>query len=161
MIPTNLLLSLNMQYTQERSNAAAYRSMAWELDAANWPGSSIWMTKSSREEEEHAEKIAAYIVDQNGVPTLQSLGEVPLLSSTDLAQYFSKALELEKLNTELLRVLYFEAERAEDAATCIFLQWFITEQVSSERDIMDILQMLQRLDDNGRVFCDKEIGTLK
>lgn len=161
MLSQTLQMSLNKQYTQERSNAAAYRSMTWELDAANWLGSSIWMNKSSREEEEHAEKIAAYLIDQNSIPVLDALEAIPLLGSPDLAQYFSHALELEKSNTELLKVLYFEAERAEDAATCIFLQWFITEQVSSERELTDIIQMLQRLDNNGRVFYDKEIAVLK
>ena len=161
MLSPTLQSSLNKQCNQERANAAAYRAMAWELDADNWPGCTIWMTKSSREEEEHAEKIAAYIVDQNGVPVVDSIYAVSLLRNTDIVQYFQTALELEKTNTELLKVLYFEAERAEDAATCIFLQWFITEQVSSERELTDIIQMLQRLDNNGRVFYDKEIGTLK
>lgn len=161
MIPTNLLSSLNQQYNQELVNAATYRSLGWELEALNWAGSSSWMFKAFQEEEEHAKRIAEYIIDQNGVPVLELMNSIQLVASEDLVQYFSKALDLEKINTELLRVLYFEAERAEDAATCIFLQGFITEQVRSERDIVDILTMLERLDNNGRAFYDKEIGTLK
>ena len=48
--------------------------------------------------------------------------------------------------TDAIDDLYDLAESEGDAAACIFLHWFIMEQVDSEREIQDLLVRLAAAD---------------
>jgi ferritin len=153
--------ALQDQLTLERTNAAYYRSMADALEAVNWAGSAAWMRKASNDEQGHADRVAAYIVDRNGQPVYGQIDEIPELSGDDLFQYFQAALAREKDTTASIVALYVSA----DVQTQAFLMapgddWpgFIAEQTQSEREIVDILQELGRLDKSGWKLVDQELG---
>jgi len=155
----NLLTALQDQFNMERQNAAIYDALAAQLDAVHWPGASAWMKRAADEERQHADKFSGYIVDRNGVP--QFAGLVPVVApqeTDDLVLFFDAAMGREQLTTEAIKALHVLADEAEDPQTCAFLIWFLEEQTKSEREITDILLMLNRLDNNGRVVFDETLG---
>ena len=153
-----VLDNLQEQFNRERSNREAYRQMADALDAVNWPGASKWMRAASNDEAEHADKFAAYIVDRNEIPRYDSLPAPIAIGGDDMLSFFNAALTLEVTNTEQVKELHYAAEQGEDVQTCTFLIPIIDEQTKSERELIDILIMLRRLDNNGRIVFDAQLG---
>lgn len=154
---SNLIKALNDQMNMERQNAAIYDALSVALDVVFWDGSSKWMKQSANEEREHADKFAAFIVDRNGTPLFAPLDGCMCPIGDDLVSFFQAALERELATTEALKTLYYQAEETEDPQTCTFLIPFLDEQTRSEREITDILIMLRRLDNNGRLVFDKSL----
>jgi ferritin len=153
-----VLDTLQEQFNRERLNHATYRAYASNLDAVNWTGSAGWMLKASNEEQEHADKFAGYIIDRNEVPRFDILPQPITPNGDDLTAYFDAALKLEVENTAQIKELHYAAEQSEDIQTCTFLIWAIDEQTKAERELTDILLMLRRLDNNGRIVFDKELS---
>jgi ferritin len=125
------------------------------------------MQRAADEEQAHADLIGHYIVDRGEAPTFASIEPVVPPSGDDLLPYFEAALAREQATTESLKELYFLAEKMGDEQTCSFIECpsngfvgFFAEQTKSEREIIDIMLMLRRLDNNGRVFYDEQIGEL-
>lgn len=151
----NLEIALQEQLNRERTNHATYRQMAETLDNMYWPGSSAWMRKASDEEQEHADKFAAYMIDRNIQPQYSALSAPVTPNTEHLPAYYQTALNLERDNTESIKALYYLAEQAEDPQTCTFLIWAIDEQTAAERELVDIITMLNRLDTTGWLIFDK------
>ena len=158
MIGDNLASALNEQMNVERQNQAVYLQLGAILDNLNWEGSAKWMYKSAGEEFEHFGKFKDWLIVENQTPQLTALEPVNLLGNApdDIIAYFEAALKLEQETTAKINELYKLAE-GEDGATCVFLHWFLTEQAESEISIIDILQVLKRLDRNGQVLWDLEL----
>lgn len=157
MITPNLLTALNEQHTRENVNRDAYRALSFALDAAGWKGSAAWMLRASNEEQEHADKFAQYIIDRGGQVDYV-ITSPATLASGEILPAFEYALNIEKTNTEAIKTLYYIAEAEQDPQTCSWLKWALDEQTDAEREIADILNMLRRLDDNGKVFFDHKLG---
>lgn len=157
MISQTLVHALNEQLTMERQNAAIYDALAAGLELVHWPGSMKFMRASAGEEREHAEKICSYLIDRSWPPYFGVLSECTVIINDDLRLYYQAALEREQATTEALKELHYLAEQEEDPQTCTFLIWFLDEQTKSESELADILQMLARLDNNGRVVWDGQI----
>ena len=158
MISTELLTALQEQLTTERTNAAIYRNLAACLEAAVWPGSAKWMLNASNEEQSHADRIAAYIIDRGGIPWY---AEIPAQSViiAEMLPCFAAALEVEQATTEKLKVLYYIAEAGEDPQTMQVLWWYLAEQTESERVLTDILTEIQRADCSAALLIlDREYG---
>ena len=159
MLDKIILDALNEQLTVERMNAANYDALSAACDVAYWPGAMAWMHAAADDERQHAQKIAAYIVDRDGVPVYQPLGQPVAINAETLTPAFEAALRLETATTEAIKSLYYTAETAEDPQTHQFLLWFLEEQTESEAVLRDYLLMLRRLDNNGKLLFDA--GLLK
>jgi ferritin len=150
--------SLNAQMNKERLNHATYRAMSCNLESVNWSGSARWMKHASDEEQEHSDKFAAYLIDRNWLVQYDQLPPPVVPMGDDLVAYFTAALGLEQENTESIKTLYFQAENEEDPQTCAWLIWAIEEQTRSERELVDILLELQRVDKTGWTLLDAKYG---
>lgn len=150
--------ALQEQFNRERANREAYRALAANLENVNWSGSAAFMLKASNEEADHADRFAAYIVDRGQAPRFDALPAPIFVTGEDLLPYFTAALALERANTEKIKEIHYAAEQGEDTQTCVFLIWAIEEQTKAERELADIILMLNRLDNNGRIFYDHELG---
>lgn len=144
-----LLAAMQKQVNIERLNAALYDAQALALDALNWPGSSAWMADEAGDEREHSKKFADYIITRApfGDDTRPEYTELPTPDvplSEDLYSYFENAYNAEKENTTRIIALHKLAYDDGDFGACVFLQWFITEQESSERGLVDMLTELSR-----------------
>jgi ferritin len=154
MLSNILITALQEQQNRERYNAAFYRALADQLEAVFWPGSAAWMKKASDEEQEHADKFSAYLIDRGSAPLYAALPMPTIPTGDNLVEYFLAALVNEQINTEAIKELYFTAQESEDPQTCTFLIWALDEQTSAERELNDILLMLRRLDKTGWLAFD-------
>lgn len=149
---------LQNQLTLERTNHAIYRSMADELENLGWDGCADYMRKSSDEELEHADKIASFLVDRNIDPFYDTVQSPPELSE-ELPDYFKNAYAAEQKTTASIMELYNQALAENEYLVTEFLHWFLAEQVKSEREVWDIIQMLEAT--NEWRLIDEKVGKLK
>lgn len=141
--PVSVLAALNAQLTVERTAHATYRAMAMSLEALNFPGMAAWLRKSSDEEQSHADKIALYIADRGDAPSYGALDPVYFGKSDAPQNYFKNALKLEQEVTASLKEKHAVCLQ-DDSQAALFLQWFLMEQVESEKIVEEICDMFQR-----------------
>jgi ferritin len=105
-------------------------------------GIANWFKVQAGEEVAHATKFMNYITEQGGKIVLKAI-DTPDQKFTSVASLFEKTLAHEKVVTASINNLVALAKKEEDAATEIFLQWFVTEQVEEEANPTEILQKLE------------------
>lgn len=158
---------LQLWHTLERLNAAYYFSMADALENVNWSGTAAWMRAAGNDEVQHAERVAAYLVDVGQAPEWQALEEIPELSGADLMQYFNAGMVREQDTTAFITGFANECLVDGDMQTLAMIlnpdgDWpgFVAEQTKSERDIKDIQLMLERAAGNNAalVLIDQQLG---
>jgi ferritin len=121
------------------------------------------MRKASAEEQTHADKIGGYLIDRNACPLIDT---TPAYTAPDGAMLiigrlcFAAALQREMQVTEMLKTIYDLADQADDPQTCIFLQWFLAEQTSAERELIELVARLQFAEGcpAGILQIDRELG---
>ncbi len=147
MIKKPLLDAMNEQVMHEMHSAYLYLSMAAYFEAQNLPGFAHWMRKQFGEEQQHAMKFFDYILERSEEVKLLPIGAVPteFKSPEDV---FAQTLEHEQKVTALINAIYEKATAANDAASQIFLHWFIEEQVEEEANATKILDMLKKIGGN-------------
>jgi len=127
------------QLNYERYSAEVYLSMAWAIDAVNLTGFSKFMLGRADEERDHARKFSEYLSDRGLRPVYQAIPmlEVPNWDRLEDAGLilFQAALAHERMVTSRIHVLYTIAEEVGDPSACVFLHWFITEQLEEERSL--------------------------
>ena len=153
MLDENLVVSLNNQYTYERFSESVYQALAAHVDRLNLVGMASYLRKRAAEEHTHAEKFAEYLIDRNAVATVGALDAPEPPAQNDLMlvgiECFTKALDHEKTVTARIETLYRIAEEVEDGRTCVFLHWFLTEQVEEERSLEEIITRFKLASGNG------------
>jgi ferritin len=137
---------LQNEVTLERTNSTVYRSMADDLENKGWGGSAKWMRKSSDDELTHADKFAGLLVDRNITPVYASLPAIELVEG-ELPAYFRNAYAAEQKTTAAIEQIYKQAHDEGEFLVTQFLQYFLEEQRKSEREVWDIIQMLEASDE--------------
>lgn len=147
------------QITVERTNSSVYAQLDIVFRKMAWFGMAKFMNRSSHDETGHAEKFIDYLDDRNVFPDLDELPAPDMSISSPLSAFVS-ALELEKATTQRIDDLYDLAEQEEDNATCVLLHWFISEQVASEKEILDIINQIQHGPADAALLAqlDKQLG---
>lgn len=155
-----LLTALNFRYNRERYASAVYMALGANLDANQWPGMALFMAKSSGEEMVHAAKFLQYIIDRNAAPKVDALPSPDAPDPTaEPPEVFAAALDLERQVSQEIINLYYEAHQARDFATVSFLEYFLDEQVKSERELTQIVADLDRADcPAALLMIDRELG---
>lgn len=158
-----LMDALNRQVTQERYNVGIYAALANRLEFLNLPGLAAWMRKASAEEQTHADKFSAYLIDRNAYPLIAPLEgyAAPDGQMINIGRLcFAEALRREQTVTEQIKIIYDIAEQAGDPQTCVFLHEFLTEQTSAERELIEIVARLQFAEGcpAAVLLIDKELG---
>ena len=155
---------INSQFTAERANEQAYRALQASAEAVNRPGASAFFAHAADEEQQHAERVKAYIIDRNETPVFEALPAITPIDGKDYAGMFHKALELEQANTARLNALWVEADdTSPDPQTVAWLtnpegkDWpgFIAEQTISERELVDLLAKIERIGPDGLETFDQ------
>ena len=149
---------LQAQMNKERGNAAQYDAFAAALSAANWPGFSAWMQHAADDERTHYGKFRDCLIDRNQTPVLTGLAAPQILDGNDPILFFEAALALEKANTQSILALDDASEEDNEGQTEVALIWAIEEQTRSERELIDALLELKRVDATGLLFLDREYG---
>ena len=151
--------AINDQIQREMESAYIYLSMAAYFDSVSLPGMAQWMKMQFQEEQFHAFKFYEYVGDRGGRVALQPIGQPPVEFESPL-DAFEKALAHEQKITGHINDLYALAIEERDFASQMFLTWYIEEQVEEEKNANDIIDVLERIADNGHalIMLDKELG---
>jgi len=137
---------LQNEVTLERTNSAVYRQMADELDNMGWGGSAKFMRKSSDDELTHADKFCGVLVDRNITPIYDTIRKIEMVNGR-LTDYFYSAYAAEQKTTAAIEEIYKTAHDEGEFLVTQFLQFFLEEQRNSEREVWDIIQMLEASDE--------------
>lgn len=160
MLSKKISDEMNAQIKHEFTSAYAYLAMSAQFEAENLPGFAHWMRVQAQEEVEHAMKFFDFINDRLGTVVLQAVEQPPSHFGSPL-EAFQKALEHEKKITGLINEIYASAEKENDYASKVFLNWFIDEQVEEEKNADAIVETLKRIGDSrdGLFMLDRELGS--
>lgn len=104
-------------------------------------------------------KFYNFICEREGRVRLQAIDQPPVEHDSAL-DLFEKTLEHERKVTAMIHNLYALAIQADDYASQVFLQWFVTEQVEEEQSAARILEMLKMVGEKGHalLMVDRELG---
>lgn len=142
MITKNMNDLLNAQLNFEFHSAYLYLGMANYASSLGLNGFAGWFQFQAKEEMEHAVKFNGYIQQQGGDVVLGDV-EASTQKYTTAAQLFDESLKHERIVTKRIKDLAGAARQEDDYSTEAFLNWFLTEQVEEEAQLMDILQKLE------------------
>ena len=159
MLKDTMQDALNKQTNAEFYSSYLYLSMASYFQSINLNGFANWMRVQAQEELTHAMKIFDFVNERGGKATLMTVQGPTTEWASPLAA-FEDAYSHEQHMTEMINDLDKIAAEENDRATCIFLQWFITEQVEEEANVNDIVQKLKLINGapNGLFMLDAELA---
>ena len=140
-VQTAITDQINMEFT------AAYRylGMAAYFHAESLEGFAHWMEVQHDEEMQHGMRLFRYLLDRGGSVDLAPIPK-PEVTYDSVISAFEAALGQEQENTASINDLYALAGEHRDFATKSHLQWFLDEQVEEEKNIGDLLNLLNRTD---------------
>lgn len=159
MINDKVLGILNSQINKEFYSAYLYLSMSAYFDEIGLYGFSNWMKVQAKEEMDHGMILFDYIVERDGVVKL-SLIDAPDSDFKCPLQVFEKAYEHEKFVTSSINEVAHLSEDECDLATRHFINWYISEQVEEEANVLDVIKKLKLFGDEctSLYHLDKEMG---
>jgi ferritin len=150
---------MNTQIKHELTSAYIYLAMSAQFEAENLQGFAHWMRLQAQEEIGHAMKFYNFIFDRLGTVSLQAIEQPPSNFGSPL-KAFEKALEHEQKITGLINSLYTLADKENDPASKVFLNWFVEEQVEEEKNAAQIVETLKMIGDskNGLFMLDHQLS---
>ncbi len=151
--------SMNEQIVKELYSAYLYLAMAAYFESENLGGFGHWMRMQLQEELLHASKFFDFLNERGSKVVLGAIDK-PTDKFSSVVDVFKKTLEHEKKVTASINNLYALADKVNDNASKVFLQWFINEQVEEEKNPADILGKLKYVSDQpaGILILDKELA---
>jgi len=159
IIKQKVATAINDQIEKEFYSHYLYLSMAAHFESNNLKGFGHWLRVQAKEEAEHAMKLYDYLISRGGKVVLKSI-EAPPNEWQSYKDLFDDAYKHEQKVTGLITKLVELAEREDDHATEIFLQWFVKEQVEEEASAQEVLHKIQLIGSQGSAlfFLDSELG---
>lgn len=158
-VDSTLQNAINRHINAEIYSSYLYLSMATYCESMDLPGFAHWMRVQSQEEYTHAMKFVTYLEDRDSRVTLLPI-EQPPVEFDSVEDVMRQTLAHERHVSELINDLYGVAVGANDYASQIMLQWFITEQVEEEKTARDVIAALEMV--KGRsdalLLLDREMG---
>ena len=160
MISPKIQSFMNEQIKHEMFSAYLYFSMAAYFHSKSLDGMAQWMKAQAQEEFGHALRFFNHINDRGGRIELQAL-EKPQTEWESPLSAFKAALQHEEFITGRINDLAKLADKENDRAAGIMLQWFVTEQVEEEDTVSTVINMLELVGDSGHgiLMADRELGT--
>jgi ferritin len=142
--PAEIVTALNNQITVEFSNSQLYLSAAYYFAEKNFEGIASYLRVESEKERKHGLKIGDFLIKRDRKVTLQPLAEPKNETSWPTAVDVWKGIyEAEKATTASINRILDLALEKKDHATHSFLQPYIDEQVSSEDEVLSLLEKVK------------------
>jgi ferritin len=141
-IPTKVLAELNRQLNHELSAAQSYRALSLWCADQNLKGFAAFFAKQTNEEQEHADKMTAHLLDRRVLPELTGIN-APKQSFKSLLEVAQQAQSMEIANTQGIHAVYEAALAAKDYPVQVLMHWFINEQVEEEAWSTEMVERVQ------------------
>ena len=146
MISKTMQKAFNEQINAELYSEYLYLAMSSYCDTIDLPGFANWMLQQSTEERIHAMRFYNFVHDRDGEVELLAIDKPPV-KYKNVLDMFENVLKHEQLVTKRIHDLYALAQKENDYAAQVELQWFISEQVEEEKTAKDIIQQLKWVGD--------------
>ncbi len=163
MLSKKMQSALNDQINKEMFSGYLYMAMSAQCADLGLEGFAKWFMVQYHEEMFHAMKIYKYIQDQGGTVDLKAVA-APKGQYESVREMFDVTLAHEKTVTKSILDLVALAKTEKDAASEIFLAWYVTEQVEEEKSASDILLKFKYVgkgENPGFMFLDRALGERK
>jgi ferritin len=141
-ISDTVLAELNRQINLELGAAHAYRALSIWCEDHNLKGFASYFRKQTGEEQAHADKIIAHVIDRGVLPELASL-PAPKTQFKSLLEAARQAQSMEKNNTAGITAVYEAALASKDYPAQVLMQWFINEQVEEEAWALEMVERVE------------------
>ncbi len=145
MISSKMQEAINEQINKEMFSSYLYLSMAAYFESTGLPGAAAWMYVQAEEERGHAMKLFKHLVDRGGKVTLKAIAAPETEWAGPMAA-FKAVYAHEQLVTQSIHALYALALDEKDYAMQVELQWFISEQVEEEKNALEIVDSMKRIE---------------
>ncbi|NUN69195.1 MAG: ferritin [Bacteroidetes bacterium] len=151
--------AMNEQINKELYSSYLYLAMSAWCESEGYPGCAKWLSMQHDEEREHAMKIYHFIHERGGRVELAGI-DTPKAEFKNLTLLFTMVLEHEQKVSASITALYETAVKANDYASQIMLQWFITEQVEEEKNAHEIVDLLKKVGESpvSLMMVDRQLG---
>ncbi len=151
--------SFNQQINEEIFSSYLYLSMAAYFESKNLKGMAHWMRLQTEEENMHAMKFFDFVLQRGGKINLSKI-EGPKTDWASPLEAFEDSYKHEEKITSLINNLVDLSLKEKDHAANAFLQWFVTEQVEEEANVLEIVEKLKLAGDHPEVLLmiDKELS---
>ena len=153
---------LNAQINKEFYSAYLYLAMSGYFDGIGLKGFSNWTKVQAQEEMDHGMILFNYILERDGNIDLKPI-EAPVKDFHSPLQVFEMILEHEKSVTSSIESVANLSEDECDRATRHFIDWYISEQVEEEAQVLDVLKMIKMFGNECTILyhIDKELAERK
>lgn len=160
MIGKKIQAALNEQIKHELESYYLYLSMAAYFYSIGLDGMAHWMKVKASEEQGHAMQFFDHLKERNSRIELPALSQ-PKGEWASPLDVFQEAYYHEQFLTGKIHDLVKLAIIESDNLTAALLQWFVTEQVTTEASISKIAHTLKKLDNwgLGLEMLDQQLGT--
>jgi bacterioferritin B len=139
--------ALNEQIANEFAASQQYVGAAVYYDAETLPRLAQFFYRQALEEREHAMMMIQYLLDVDEVVHIPDI-KSQQTSYTDSVAPVKMALEQEKRVGEEIYALFELAREVKDYRAEQFMQWFVKEQVEEVALMGDVLNVVERSEDN-------------
>lgn len=154
---------LSVQLSYEYKAFYLYRAAAsyFEQRSVELAGMQRLYRKMSLEELEHADGIISYMNSRGYTIEFLQIDSVPV-DFKNIHDVLERSLSFEEFVLENLKNVYQEADRARDYPTTTFLDPYLDEQVSSIKDLSDLIVNAKRCGDGlGEFLFDDSLRRKK
>jgi ferritin len=141
-IPPKVVTELQRQYNQELGASHSYRALSLWCEAQNFKGFACYFDKQAAEEQGHAMKIAAHLLDRRVLPETEAIA-APKHDFKSLLEAALHAQTMEAANTQGTHAVYEAALAGKDYPAQVLMHWFINEQVEEERWSTEMVERIQ------------------
>lgn len=145
MLSKEVQAKLNEQIQKEAQASNAYLAMATWAEAQSLPNISEFFYNSSAEERDHMMQIFRYINANGGTARLEDKLEPVKESFKNVLEAFQHVFELEHSVTLAINDLATWCQKHAEHATYFFLQPFVLEQQEAERNVGEIITIIERM----------------
>ena len=159
MVSKKMAKALNGQFNFEMYSAYVYASMSSWLKSEDLDGCANWMSIQVKEEMDHAMKFYNFLHDSGSAVELDAIPK-PKSQWKDIVEVFEDTLAHEQEVTSRIGKLIDLALEEKDHATNAALQWFISEQVEEESNVLTLLKQVTKVKafPNMLFMLDRELG---
>jgi len=141
-VPDKVLSELNRQLNQEFGAAHSYRALSLWCEDQNLKGFARYFAKQANEEQTHANRMTAHLIDRGALPALGAI-PAPKTNFDSLMDVARHAQTMEQGNTKGIHGVYEAALAAKDYAAQVLMQEFIKEQVEEESWCLEMVERVQ------------------
>ncbi|MBK6931840.1 MAG: ferritin [Saprospirales bacterium] len=145
MLSKSVQERLNDQIQKETFASRAYLAMATWAEGESLPNIAEFFYNSAEEERQHMLQIFRYINAHGGAAKLDDKGGKIKGSFKNVLDAFRQVLELEQNVSASINEIASWCQQNGEHATYFFLQPFILEQQAAERNIGEILTVIERM----------------